>query len=476
MCTNNTGTMVPYGIKVPNPAAAAFTQFHAMSGMTQAAFEYHRAQLYDYATRFPYGIRGYPPGALTYHPHPQDPLAHAFLYKHDPRARFIHEEPKPSHSYIGLIAMAILSHKENKLVLSDIYQWILDNYAYFRARGPGWRNSIRHNLSLNDCFIKAGRSANGKGHYWAIHPANIEDFKKGDFRRRRAQRRVRKHMGLSVPDDEDSPSPPPSSTSPPWPNPIFNVNRNSSAESKDSNDSSDHSSASLSVVSLVSPPPPTAAAAPVPVLQQPPSRKRQFDVESLLAPDDVTITAVAPKHIRPTSPAPPPLISERVAKTDEDECDVVNLSNRDDLDQRDAISCDGHNSPDIQVSNSDRSFGSPRGSPVDCSVRRSPNSESEIPVAAAAAARSWQIPGLVWPRDGPSAFHSTAAPNTAIAWTTLSPHGYPIMTAPYPVHPAASSPSNISDIAAAQQWQATFSKIMAKSYEQQQKTSVKIEL
>ena len=124
-----------------------------------------------------------------------------------------HDEPKPSQSYIGLIAMAILSSKERKLVLSDIYQWILDHYAYFRYRGPGWRNSIRHNLSLNDCFVKAGRSANGKGHYWAIHPANVEDFERGDFRRRRAQRKVRRAMGLSVPDDDDSPGPSPSAAS-----------------------------------------------------------------------------------------------------------------------------------------------------------------------------------------------------------------------------------------------------------------------
>lgn len=124
-----------------------------------------------------------------------------------------HDEPKPSQSYIGLIAMAILSSKDRKLVLSDIYQWILDHYAYFRYRGPGWRNSIRHNLSLNDCFVKAGRSANGKGHYWAIHPANVEDFERGDFRRRRAQRKVRRAMGLSVPDDDDSPGPSPSVSS-----------------------------------------------------------------------------------------------------------------------------------------------------------------------------------------------------------------------------------------------------------------------
>ncbi|ACY70498.1 hypothetical protein DVIR88_6g0035 [Drosophila virilis] len=129
------------------------------------------------------------------------------------------EEPKPQHSYIGLIAMAILSSAEMKLVLSDIYQYILDNYPYFRTRGPGWRNSIRHNLSLNDCFIKSGRSANGKGHYWAIHPANMDDFRKGDFRRRKAQRKVRRHMGLSVDDaSTDSPSPPPLDlTTPPPP-------------------------------------------------------------------------------------------------------------------------------------------------------------------------------------------------------------------------------------------------------------------
>ena len=133
----------------------------------------------------------------------------AYAYgKFDPRFFRVPDEPKPQHSYIGLIAMAILSSKDHKLVLADIYQYILDNFSYFRHRGPGWRNSIRHNLSLNDCFVKAGRAANGKGHFWAIHPACLDDFKRGDFRRRKAQRKVRRHMGLAV-DEEDSPSPPP---------------------------------------------------------------------------------------------------------------------------------------------------------------------------------------------------------------------------------------------------------------------------
>jgi hypothetical protein len=131
------------------------------------------------------------------------------LAKLDPRLFRINfpEEPKPQHSYIGLIAMAILSSTEKKLVLADIYQFILDKFPYFRHRGHGWRNSIRHNLSINDCFMKAGRASNGKGHFWAVHPACQEDFQKGDFSRRKAQRKVRKHMGLII-DAEDEVSPP----------------------------------------------------------------------------------------------------------------------------------------------------------------------------------------------------------------------------------------------------------------------------
>ncbi|KAJ2949477.1 hypothetical protein O0L34_g15399 [Tuta absoluta] len=210
--------------------------------VTAAALDHYRLQLYNYAVAE--RLRLYPP-TPCYPPYaPRLALSMSLLQQRALQP----EEPKPQHSYIGLIAMAILSSPERKLVLSDIYQHILDNYPYFRSRGPGWRNSIRHNLSLNDCFVKAGRSANGKGHYWAIHPANVEDFRKGDFRRRKAQRKVRKHMGLAVDDDgEDSPSPPPSS------------------------------------------PPPTAL--PLPfwsgrLAGSGTARKRQFDVASLLAPDE----------------------------------------------------------------------------------------------------------------------------------------------------------------------------------------------
>ena len=121
------------------------------------------------------------PGYMShcYHPASQATPCHAI------------DEEKPTQSYIGLIGKAILSSPQQKLVLGDIYSYIQTNYPYFRNKGPGWRNSIRHNLSLNDCFVKMGRSPKGKGHFWAINPINYDDFSRGDYKRKRAPRRNR---------------------------------------------------------------------------------------------------------------------------------------------------------------------------------------------------------------------------------------------------------------------------------------------
>ena len=102
------------------------------------------------------------------------------------------ESEKPSQSYIALISNAILSSADKKLLLCDIYQFIMDNYPFYNNKEKAWRNSIRHNLSLNECFIKNGRADNGKGNFWSVHPACEEDFRKGDFRRRHARRRARR--------------------------------------------------------------------------------------------------------------------------------------------------------------------------------------------------------------------------------------------------------------------------------------------
>uniref|UniRef100_A0A4W3HGF6 Forkhead box protein G1 n=1 Tax=Callorhinchus milii TaxID=7868 RepID=A0A4W3HGF6_CALMI len=98
-------------------------------------------------------------------------------------------DSKPAMSYIALIAKAILGSPSKRLNLASIYRYIEENFPYYRGRGQGWRNSVRHNLSLNECFVKAGRCEDGKGNYWSIHPSNLEDFSKGDFRQRRRCRR-----------------------------------------------------------------------------------------------------------------------------------------------------------------------------------------------------------------------------------------------------------------------------------------------
>ncbi|XP_016078255.1 PREDICTED: forkhead box protein E1 [Miniopterus natalensis] len=94
---------------------------------------------------------------------------------------------KPPYSYIALIAMALAHAPGRRLTLAAIYRFITERFAFYRDSPRKWQNSIRHNLTLNDCFLKIPREAGrpGKGNYWALDP-NAEDmFESGSFLRRR---------------------------------------------------------------------------------------------------------------------------------------------------------------------------------------------------------------------------------------------------------------------------------------------------
>ncbi|XP_070699584.1 forkhead box protein O1-A-like [Pempheris klunzingeri] len=91
-------------------------------------------------------------------------------------------------SYADLITKAIDSSPEKRLTLSQIYDWMVKSVPYFKDKGDsnssaGWKNSIRHNLSLHSRFVRIQNEGTGKSSWWMLNP---EGGKSGKSPRRRA--------------------------------------------------------------------------------------------------------------------------------------------------------------------------------------------------------------------------------------------------------------------------------------------------
>ena len=67
--------------------------------------------------------------------------------------------------------MAFRNSDTGHLPVNEIYNFIVENFPYYRTAKDGWKNSIRHNLSLNKCFEKIENPLNGskKGCLWGLN-------------------------------------------------------------------------------------------------------------------------------------------------------------------------------------------------------------------------------------------------------------------------------------------------------------------
>uniref|UniRef100_A0A8R1EJ28 Forkhead box protein pes-1 n=1 Tax=Caenorhabditis japonica TaxID=281687 RepID=A0A8R1EJ28_CAEJA len=93
-------------------------------------------------------------------PHPQK--------SHDKKRRKVFDGPdKPPYSYSQLIRFAIEETEEKKCTLSEIYAYIAHNFQFYREnRNTSWKNSIRHNLSLNKQFSRIERTDGDRRGWW----------------------------------------------------------------------------------------------------------------------------------------------------------------------------------------------------------------------------------------------------------------------------------------------------------------------
>ncbi|KAK2847166.1 hypothetical protein Q5P01_010165 [Channa striata] len=133
----------------------------------------------------------YPVQSLSTHSH-QDSAAQSLF-------------PKPIYSYSILIFMALKNSKTGSLPVSEIYSFMTEHFPYFKTAPDGWKNSVRHNLSLNKCFEKV-ENKNGnssrKGCLWALNPAKVEKMQE-ELHKWRRKDPITVRRSMAKPEDLD---------------------------------------------------------------------------------------------------------------------------------------------------------------------------------------------------------------------------------------------------------------------------------
>ncbi|KAL6067693.1 hypothetical protein STEG23_031497 [Scotinomys teguina] len=150
-------------------------------------------QLYSAAAQLqfplPPGSQQCPPAGLYGSPfaaRPSYPQGHMTVHS----SQELHPKhyPKPIYSYSCLIAMALKNSKTGSLPVSEIYSFMKEHFPYFKTAPDGWKNSVRHNLSLNKCFEKVETKSSGssrKGCLWALNLARIDKMEEEMYKWKR---------------------------------------------------------------------------------------------------------------------------------------------------------------------------------------------------------------------------------------------------------------------------------------------------
>ncbi|XP_067011580.2 forkhead box protein N3 [Anabrus simplex] len=136
-----------------------------------------------------------PPRGPSLNPARSQPPSNLRHPQHMPYDPLVHVNSIPPFSFTCLNFMAIEDSPNRALSVKGIYDWILQHFPYFKNAPAGWKNSVRHKLSINKCFRKVEKAPNlGKGCLWMVdstyRPNLLQALEKSPFYPFRSMERV----------------------------------------------------------------------------------------------------------------------------------------------------------------------------------------------------------------------------------------------------------------------------------------------